>query len=318
MKTSRLVALGLALSVAATVSAQVTVDGTIAGDSYGPPSAVQMVQTQFGDANPWDGSELDAAYCEVRNGRLYLALTGNIQNNFNKLEIFIDSKAGGENTLSGVPGNDGSGNMTGLTFDAGFAADYHVIVRRGWDGSSSKFDLDIAELGTANFSSYFSIFGNSDNGAGSTGTGPANASAIEVAYNNANTAGVTGGDGPADQAAAAAVQTGLELSISLADLGSPSGAIKVLAFQNGGNHDYASNQFLGSLVPSQSNLGGDGNGNYIGGAVNFDLNNFAGDQYFVCNALGVPTVSQWGVAVLSLMLLVGCTLVSRRQYAAKA
>src|SRR3989304_2094034 len=83
------------------------VDGT-KDAQYGAALAVQTVQTQFGDANPpgnLGGSELDAAYAKVRNGRLYLMLTGNHEPNFNKLDIFIDSKAGGENTLRGPPQN---------------------------------------------------------------------------------------------------------------------------------------------------------------------------------------------------------------------
>ena len=52
------------------------------------------------------GSELDAAYARVSGGRLYLMLTGNHESNFNKLDVFIDSVVGGENTLSGAPQYD--------------------------------------------------------------------------------------------------------------------------------------------------------------------------------------------------------------------
>jgi hypothetical protein len=268
------------------------VDGSILGDAYGAARSVQTVQTQFGD----NLSELDAAYATIDGGRLFLALTGNIENNFNKLEIFIDSKAGGENTFTGVPGNDGTGVMTGLTFDAGFDADYHVIARRGSFGGD-KFDLDIAELGTANFSAYSDIFGGVYEGSGTTGTGPANAFPIDVGYDNSNLAGIMGGTAAADQAAALAVQTGFEISIDLADLGSPVGAFKVMAFVNGSNHDFASNQFLGGLAPPQGNLGGDGFGNYTG-VVNFDLNNFTGNQFFI-----VPEPASFallGIGVLAL------------------
>lgn len=51
------------------------------------PGYLQAVETQRGD----NESELDAACCTSDGTRLYLALTGNLQNNFNKLEIFIDS-----------------------------------------------------------------------------------------------------------------------------------------------------------------------------------------------------------------------------------
>ena len=56
-------------------------------EEYGGPLAVQGIQTGFGDP----GSELDAAYAIVSEGMLYLMITGNLEPNFNKLEIFIDS-----------------------------------------------------------------------------------------------------------------------------------------------------------------------------------------------------------------------------------
>ncbi len=265
----------VALVVASANAFQPTVDGTIAGDAYGPARAVQAVQTQFGD----NQSELNAAYGTIESGRLYLALTGNLEANFNKLEIFIDSQAGGFNQFPNtMPGNDGVGVMTGLFFDTGFDADYHLIIRRGNAGGNDLFDVDMAILGTANFSAYSDIFGGLE-GSAMTGTGPGNASPLEVAYNNANMAGVAGGTGAADQAAAMAVQTGLELSIALSDLGNPAGAFNILAFVNGSGHHFASNQFLGSLTPPQGNLGGDGNGNFTG-ELNIDLDNFAGQQWF--------------------------------------
>lgn len=269
------------LALTAPLHAQVTVDGSIVADSYGGALAVQTVNTQFGD----NASEINAAYATIAGGRLYLAFTGNIEDNFNKFEIFIDSAAGGENVFSGTPGNDGSGAMTGLTFDSGFDADYHLIVRRGFFGTP-LFDLDMSVLGTANVSTHGDIFGGASTGAGTTGTGPANASPIEVAYDGSNVAGIVGGDTAADSSAALAVTTGLELSIALTDLGNPSADIKVLVFQNNDGHNYASNQFLGGLSAPQGNLGGDGFGNFTG-SLNFDLNTFGGDQFFVVpNPLG--------------------------------
>ncbi|MFG0260630.1 MAG: hypothetical protein ACF8LK_09800 [Phycisphaerales bacterium JB041] len=289
----RISASAIALIAAAGVAAaQPTIDGSISGDNYGNARSVQTVQTQFGD----NLSELNAAYARIEGGKLYLTLTGNIEDNFNKIELFIDSAAGGENTFSGTPGNDGSGNMTGLTFDAGFEADYHLIFRRGFDGSTDRFDVDYAVLGTGNFSSYGDVFGGTKEGAGTTGTG-ANSQPIGVGYDNSNVAGVMGGTDAADQNAALAVETGLEISIDLADLGAPAGAFKVLAFINNGDHNYASNQFLGGLQPPQGNLGGDGFGGFTGG-MNFNLNDFAGNQYFIVPAPGA-------MALLGLGGLVG-------------
>jgi hypothetical protein len=259
----------------ASATAQTVVDGTIVGDNYGAAVSVQTVDTAFGD----NSSELNAAYATVENGRLFLAVTGNLEDNFNKLEILIDSVPGGENVFSGIPGNDGCGLMTGLTFDAGFEADYHLIARRGF----IPFDLDIAQLGTPNFSSYLGIFGGVNGGVGTSGIGPANTFPIDAAYDNSNVAGVIGGNQPSDPIAAQAVDTGFEVSIHLADLGDPTGDIKILVFVNGAAHDFASNQFLGGLAPIIGNLGGDGAGTFTG-TVNFDLGAFAGEQFFV-----VPT-----------------------------
>ncbi len=275
-------ALALLLALAGTSLAQPLVDGTTVGDSYGPASAVQAVQTNFGD----NLSELDAAYCTMVGDRLYLALTGNLEGNFNKLEIFIDSRPGGENVLSGLPGNDNTSAMAGLTFDPGFEPDFLVFVRHGNSGGD-RFDLDFSELGTANFSSYGDVFGGSQEGSGATGTG-LNSQAILVGFNNSNAAGVLGGTAAADQVAALAVRTGVELSLDLSDLGFAGADIRVCAFVNGSNHDYASNQFLGSLVPPQDNLGGDGTGIFTG-VLNFNLTDFAGNQYFACSDQVVPT-----------------------------
>ena len=292
----------LSAVILAAGSAHGQVDGTVSGgDGYGAPYAVQTVETGFGD----NFSELNAAYARVANGRFYLALTGNIEANFNKLEIFLQTGAGGSNVFSGTPGNDGAGAMTGLTFAGGFAPNYHLIARRGFDGFQSRFDLDFAQLNTANFSSYGNVFGGQDFGQGATGTG-LNLSAIELAYNGSNNAGVLGGTGPANQAAAAAVTTGIELSIALSDLGLQDligETICVMAFVNGSNHNYASNQFLPGLNAPQINLGGDGFGTFTGG-VNFDLNNFQSQGYFV-----VPVPAPASASLLAF----GGLLVARRR-----
>jgi hypothetical protein len=272
------------------------VDGTKDAE-YGPALAVQTVETQFGDANPNGGSELDAGYGLITGGKLFLMLTGNLEANFNKLEIFIDSKAGGQSVFDSS-GNDNADRMDGLAFDAGFTADYHLIVRRGNDSGNDKFDVDFANLGAQSASGYFDILGGNA-GSGSTGTG-VNASPIDVGYDNSNVAGVIGGTNAADQVAAAAVTTGLELGIALSDLGYAGGPINVMVGQNGGGHDFWSNQFLGGLAAPQGNLGGDGLGNFTGeGAIDFTL--FAGNQYFTV----VPEPASALLGSLALLGLIG-------------
>jgi hypothetical protein len=275
---------------------------------YGPAVSVQTVETQFGDGNPTGGSELDAAYARVENGNLYLLLTGNLESNFNKLNIFIDSQAGGQNVLQNNALNGGNNptnenwaaKYAGFTFDAGFTADFMLIARNGNSGGD-RFDLDFATIGGgANaFLSGGNLFGGSQ-----TGTN-ANAlpNGIGVAFNNSNTGGVLGGINAANQAAAAAVTTGLEFIIPLAAIGSPIGEFRISAMINGSNHDYLSNQFLGGLTPPHGNVGGDGAGGFNGTVGQINLNNFAGEQYFTV----VPAP-----ASLTLLGLAGVALRRRR------
>jgi hypothetical protein len=270
------------LGVGAPAFAAIGIDGTKDAE-YGSALAVQTVQTGFGD----NASEWNAGYAVVSGGRLYVMLTGNLENNFNKLEIFIDSKTGGQSIFDSS-GNDGAGAMDGLKFDTGFTADYHLIARRG-DG---KFDLDLANLVAQTEWGFPNIFAGSDSGSGQTLTGDLNASPIGVGYNGSNTAGV-GGDAPnaADQTAAQAVTTGLEFSIALSDIGYAGGDIRIMIGQNNQNHNYWSNQFLGGLAAPKGNLGGDENGGFTGeGAI--DMTNFAGDQFFT---VAVPEPTSIGI-----------------------
>jgi MYXO-CTERM domain-containing protein len=282
----RAIAVGLAVGLSG-LQASAAIDGVVTpADGYGAARTLQTVQTQFGD----NFSEWNGAYASISGGRLNIAFTGNLEANFNKFELFIDSRAGGQATFDSS-GNDNAGRMDGLTFDTGFTADYHVIVRRGNNGVNDTFDIDFANLTAQSASGYGNIFSNSNFGSGSTGTG-VNAHPIFAAYDGSNSAGIIGGTGAADQSAAALVTTGLELSFDLSDLGYLGGDIRLFAFQNGGGHDFASNQFLPGLTPPQGNLGGDGNGNFTGTfAVN--LNTFypgAAEGWFT-----VPTPGAAGV-----------------------
>lgn len=257
---------GLAV-VVTSAGAMGAVDGVVnAGDMYGAALAVQTTQTGFTD----NLSELNAAFGVISGGRLQLAITGNITNIFNNIEVFLDSRPGGQNVYASA-GNDNTAAMNGFVFDSGFTADYHLNFRRGVDGTP-RFNVDFADLQGGAASGYTSLFGAAMVGSGATGTG-VNANPIEVAYNDSNAAGVTGGSGAANQAAAAAVTTGLEFSVALSDIVA-AGEVRVLVFINNQGHNFASNQFLPGLVTPQGNLGGDGAGGFTGSLNGLNLNNF--------------------------------------------
>lgn len=312
--------------MAAPASASITVDGTVDA-SYGGPLAVQTVQTQFGDAGDPNGlgggGELDAAYAKVWNGRLYVTLTGNIEPNFNKLSVFIDSQAGGENVLDGSLSYDFSDvaqNFGGLTFDTGFEADYHLFGR--WGGGN--FEVDIVDRAASTAGAELGNFGAATVGsgtgvqsgsilAGGTATTGADGGMfltqdVHFGFNNTNTAGVAGGTAAADQAAAAAVMTGLEFSIDLADLGSPAEGTDILihaAYGNGDNN-FHSNQTLGGLPGDTGNLGGDGGGNFTGNLSGVNFNQFDGLQYFAVRVVNeVPEPASLALAGLATISMLG-------------
>ena len=292
------VTLGL---VAVQATAAPILDGT-RDALYGAPAAVQTVETGFGD----NFSELDAAYGRVEGGVLYLMITGNIESNGNRLNMFIDSKAGGQNVLvndANTPTNDLWGpRHAGFTFDSGFEADYMLILRR--QGTSFNIDLATIGGGASAFEAATNVFGGTADGANANALPLAG---IGVASDNSNVAGVLGGgSAAANQTAAAAVTTGIELAIPLAAIGNPNTAdIKISAMVNSGDpHVYLSNQFLGGLAAPQGNLGGNGSGgcfpagcDSVGGV---NLNNFGGDQFFT-----IPIPEPSSLALLSLTFVVG-------------
>lgn len=308
-KSLKLAAIAAAAAFATPAFAAPTVDGS-KDAAYGTAVAVQSINTEFGNANPNGGSELNAAYSHVEGGVLYLLITGNLENNFNKLNIFIDSQAGGENVLTAAsptgnnPSNDGWANKhAGFTFDTGFTADYMLIARNGNFGGA-KFDLDFSSVGSAaTVVTAGNVFGGSTQGSNPS----ALSNGIGVGFNNTNILGVVGGTGAANQAAALAVTTGLELAIPLSAIGNPAllSEIKISAMVNNGDHNYLSNQFLGGLAAGTGNLGGNGSGGFTGTVSGINLNNFAGNQFF--------TVVIPEPAALSLLAMPALALIRRRK-----
>lgn len=276
------------------------VNGSVDGD-YGGPLAVQQNPTSFGDSNLGqtgfaNGSELDAGYATISGGRLYIFLAGNLETNFNKLEIFIDSTAGGMNRLTPIPNNqggfnrmadDGSGN--GLTFDAAFTADHWISMTAG--GGTPDIFVDYAPLNPAG-NGFFSGQTTPTNGTLINGNG---GPVLEATFNNSNTTGVTGTTAPNN---AATVGTGMEVSIALADLGLLGSDIRIAAMINGSSHDFLSNQVLGSLPASFGT-------NQLADPRLVNFNQFAGDQFF---RIIVPEPASIGLAGIA-----GICLLARRR-----
>ena len=244
----------------APVFAQPIIDGVVDA-SYGSPIVVQTVQTQFGDVTgptAQGGSEMNAAFAQMDANNLYLTITGNLEANFNKMVWFVDSVAGGSQTIdplnnpSNFDSQIGGGNANGwealsnLTFDAGFAPDYAFLFRRG----AGKFDFDYAQMNQTAIEAdeFVDVFFGADAGTPLLPlAGPNSGFTFDLAYDGSNIAGVTGGTQAADTAAAAAVTTGTEIAIPLAALGNPTGPIKITAFIASGSFDFFSNQFLAPL-----------------------------------------------------------------------
>lgn len=274
---------GLALCASAALG---QIDG-VKEANYGAALAVQSVDTGFGNAaggnvQTASGSELDAAYARTSGADLNMMLTGNLESNFNKLEIFIDFRAGGMNTLDGsIPG---AGALTGLTFDADFSADLWISVTCG--GGPFGVYVNAWELGVGSPSDYLG----SNSGSGALGGGGNNWLGLALGLDNSNGAGIGGGNGAANAAAALAVSTGVEISIPLAFFGGSVNGAKVSAMINGGGHDYLSNQVLGGLPAGTGNLGGDGAGGFTGSLSGVNFNQFAGNQYFVIPAPGAAAL----------------------------
>jgi hypothetical protein len=273
MKT--LIVSAATLSLCSLAAAQVT-DGT-ADAAYGNALAVQNVQTQFGDANLGtidycNGSEIDAAYARIDGGFLFVVIAGNIESNYNKMELFVDCKAGGQNRLLGTNkdvdfnglnrmGESPAGAGNGLTFDTGFEADAWFSVTCG--GSPFAMYSNWAEILTGGGAGQGGYLGTAGTGGVVVG-----ANGVEVAINNSNALGVAGGTQAGD---GTGIRTGVEWKIPLSVIGYTSGPIKICAMVNGGGHDYLSNQVIGGVGAGTSNLAEPR-------LVNFAL--LAGNQFF--------------------------------------
>ncbi|MBX7243777.1 MAG: hypothetical protein K1X92_18700, partial [Bacteroidia bacterium] len=265
-------------------SQAVTVNGEL-GQSEGYTMYVlQNNYTQFGDNTEGNvttatmGSELDGGYAKIANNTLYLMLTGNLESNYNKIELFFDYKSGGQNQLlnnNPMPSEfEDPNKMAGLTFDTGFEADFWMGITNGPEVGTPKIAIYSAAIETGGNPNGFADVPVPDITMDNTG-GPYAWTYLGgfAGINNSNIAGVGGSPGeigPPDFDPAT-VSTGVELAIPLSYLGNPAGDIKICAFINGSGHDYLSNQVLGGLGSNVNNLAKPD-------TVNF--NDYSGNQYF--------------------------------------
>ncbi len=246
---------------------QPIIDGRDFDRDLPSPVWVQTIGTDFGNntdpnADAANGSEIDALYAKVQNGVLYLGVAGNLETNFNKLELFFDVRPGGQNRLRGDNpdvdydglnrmGDDGGGN--GLTFDAGFEPDYYLTYSGGSD--PTEHHLSVAELLTAGGGAGMYVGGGLKSDVPViSGTGM-HFGDISIACDNSNVLGVNGlgypFDGPPDD-----VTTGIEIAIDLLELDWDGvSSIRVAGFVNGLYHDFVSNQVIAGLPAGWGNLG---------------------------------------------------------------
>ncbi len=207
MTSVRIAFIGFVLAAAGTASAQPVVNGTV-DPVYGPIQWVQSNYTGFGNSSSGhidtaNGSEIDGLFATVCGNTLYLTLTGNLESNFNKLDLFFDTVAGGQNRLRGDNpnvnfnnlnrmGDDGSGN--GLTFDTAFNADYFLSFTCG--GSPFATYADFARLRVdANDGGVGRYLGSGGAGTDGTLSGGDNPDGIRITINNSNIGGVIGTPG---------------------------------------------------------------------------------------------------------------------------
>ncbi len=253
--------------VSSMVAAQgVVIDGFLDSTGaglYGAELSCQDSATGFGDnslgmVDYANGSEIDTAYACHNGTTLFLFFGGNLESNFNKIEVFVDCIAGeGQNRLLGNNpdvdfnglnrmGDDGTGAGNGLKFDADFSPDFYLTATCG--GTPLSTHCNMAHLRTTG--------GGAGEYLGSGGAGAAGAltagNGVMLGLDNSNILGVVGGNG--GPSVGCGVATGIELALPFSVMGYTAGNIRVCAFINGSSHDYLANQVLGG-VGGLPNLG---------------------------------------------------------------
>jgi len=257
--------------------------------SYGSPYALQTINTGFGDSagnnDSAGGSELDANYGLISGGNLYLFVAGNAENNGNHWNIFIQTAAGGQNTLYIGQGWNPPDNMNGSTFSPGFAPTLFIDAN-DYQGTFYMNEYGLSPGSSVNY--YDGSIAGSPLGIYSATTLPGSPGSIRVALNNNNTSSMSGGSGNAFSGPYAT--TGLELQIPLASYGYTGGPVEVMEAINGGGDGYLSNQFLPGLPVGTQNLA----------SPTFNFGSTPGEFYTV-----IPEPSSIALVVVGLLGAIG-------------
>ncbi|MFI4898186.1 MAG: thrombospondin type 3 repeat-containing protein, partial [Phycisphaerales bacterium JB059] len=255
--------------------AGISTDGRLTGPMQ--LLAIQDTETSAGDNSDPDpvesqGSELDSMHAFVDCDTLHLLLAGNLASNGTKLEIFFDTGFGGQNTLVSVP-DVGSPSLArlaqgdgqpGLTFDSAFTANAWIGVELNGDQGLGTLSLDYAVLDGNIFGVHLGSASTDSDGV-LTG-GNTLGQVVRARVNNANTDGVKGGAG---EDSGQGVETGVEIAIPLALLGSQVCEMKITAMVNSPDRDFVSNQVLPGI----------GGGGSLGEPRLVKLSDIPGEQY---------------------------------------
>ncbi|MBU0677514.1 MAG: hypothetical protein KJ626_05300 [Verrucomicrobia bacterium] len=311
------------ISVAAFAQSPV-IDGVVDAAFYGAALASQDTPTTFGDATNGHtrvaigGSELDQVFARVSDGMLWLFAAGNVETggqgvqfpggNRNRLDIFIDSIPGGQNSLRGDNANVDSGGLNrmghldptndGLKFDTGVEPDFFLTfhnytqvldfgpgwgLREIWRGALHYGSLPTGGSGTGMVVGIASdTFPNSYPNEFTLSHG------VKLGFRNSNKAGVTSAFvGSPSASDSTNVTTGLELGLPLALLDATNGVLnsvmKITLFINDSVHGYISNQTLGPLGQPSGSYGN------LGEPRTWDFKFVTGSDQYV--SLSVPLTS---------------------------
>lgn len=210
--------------------AQPTIDGTLTDGDY------VLLDDNTGGPSPGFGAghEINALYAYAESDRLYVGIAGSVLNG-NRIVVFIDSVAGGVNgggfDRTGAPAGLGSFNG-GTTFDAGFDADYAIVI--GTNAGPTNYFVDLYTIDATTGSNSFI----------------GDASSADVGAN----------------AASGSTTQGFEVVLDM----SPDGTGADIAVDSGSVEFFAMYMSDGSFLSNQFiSPAGSGDGNYGNGAVDF-------------------------------------------------